>query len=68
MLNRISEKFQEGFIRASFEKVENVVKPPQSPTVRNKAHLSPSLALWLKIPHKRPIRKHQCIASLRWSD
>jgi len=44
-------------IRASLEKVENVVKPPQSPTVRNKVHLLLSLAFRLKIPHKRPIKK-----------
>ena len=44
-------------IKDSLEKVENVVKPPQSPTVRNKAHLLLSLALRLKYPHKSPIRK-----------
>ena len=44
-------------ISASFEKVEKVVKPPQSPTVRNKAQLLPSLAVRLNRPHKNPIRK-----------
>ena len=44
-------------ISASFENVEKVVKPPQSPTVRNKAQLLPSLAVRLNRPHKSPIRK-----------
>lgn len=44
-------------ISASFEKVEKVVKPPQSPTVKNKAQLLPSLAVRLNTPHKSPIRK-----------
>ena len=44
-------------ISASFEKVEKVVKPPQSPTVRNKAQLLPSLAVRLNRPHNSPIRK-----------
>ena len=33
------------------------MKPPQSPTVRNKAQLPPSLAVRLNKPHKSPIRK-----------
>lgn len=41
----------------SFEKVEKVVKPPQSPTVRNKAQLLPSVPFLLNMPHRRPIRK-----------
>ena len=44
-------------IRASLENVEKVVNPPQSPTVRNKAQLLPSLAVRLNRPHKNPIRK-----------
>ena len=44
-------------IRASLENVENVVKPPQRPTVRNNAQLLPSVPFLLKTPHRRPIRK-----------
>ena len=44
-------------ISASFENVEKVVNPPQSPTVRNKAQLLPSLAVRLNRPHNSPIRK-----------
>ena len=45
-------------INASFEKVENVVKPPQKPTVRKRAQLLPSLAPRLKSPQRHPIRRH----------
>ena len=43
---------------ASFEKVENVVKPPQKPTVRNNAQLLPSVPFLPNTPQRRPIRKH----------
>ena len=39
--------------RTSLEKVENVVKPPQKPTIANRAHEEPLAKLFVK----RPIRK-----------
>ena len=42
-------------VSASFEKVENVVKPPQSPTVRNRPQVVVSVALRVSMPHRRPI-------------
>ena len=45
-------------VSASLEKVENVVKPPQSPTVRNRPQDVVSVALRLSIPHSRPIIRH----------
>ena len=42
---------------ASLEKVEKVVKPPHSPTVRNNPHEVPSEAFLLKNPQSKPIVK-----------
>ena len=45
-------------VSASLEKVENVVKPPHSPTVRNRPQDVVSVALRLSNPHSRPIIRH----------
>ena len=45
-------------VSASLEKVENVVKPPHSPTVRNRPQDVVSVALRLSSPHSRPIIRH----------
>ena len=42
-------------VKASFENVEKVVKPPQSPTVRNNPHEVLSEAFLLKNPQSKPI-------------
>ena len=42
-------------VSASFEKVENVVKPPHRPTVRNRPQVVVSVALRVSMPHRRPI-------------
>ena len=44
-------------MRASFEKVENVVNPPHRPTVKNRDHGLPSLEVLLKIPQSNPMSK-----------
>ena len=44
-------------VKASFENVEKVVKPPHSPTVRNKPHAVLSEAFRLKNPQSKPIIK-----------
>ena len=44
-------------IKASLEKVEKVVNPPQMPTVINSAHELFSLALLLKSPQRSPITR-----------
>ena len=41
-------------VSASFEKVENVVKPPQRPTVRNRPQVVVSVALRVSMPQRRP--------------
>ncbi len=45
-------------VSASLENVENVVKPPHSPTVRNRPQDVVSVALRLSSPHSRPIIRH----------
>lgn len=45
-------------VSASLEKVENVVKPPHSPTVRSRPQDVVSVALRLSSPHSRPIIRH----------
>ena len=44
-------------MRASLEKVENVVNPPHRPTVRNRDHELPSLEVLLKIPQSNPMMR-----------
>lgn len=45
-------------MRASLEKVEKVVKPPQRPTVRNNDHVLLAFEVLLKKPQSSPMRRH----------
>ena len=45
-------------IKASLEKVEKVVNPPQMPIVMKSAHELLSLEFLLKNPHSNPITRH----------
>jgi hypothetical protein len=44
--------------KASLENDENVVNPPQTPTVKKRRHSDDIIAPFSKIPEKIPIRKH----------
>ena len=44
-------------IRFSFVKAENVVNPPQIPTIRNSRHSTVKIVLLSAIPVKNPIKK-----------
>ena len=56
-IERLNMKHDEA-LAALREKVENVVNPPHTPTVRNNTQALFACELLLKIPHSRPIRRH----------
>lgn len=45
-------------VRPSFEKVENVVKPPQNPTMRSRENAGDKFWKRLVTPHRSPINRH----------
>jgi hypothetical protein len=45
----------------SYEKVENVVNPPQNPAVRNNRHSAPDIFPRSLSPKISPMRKHPII-------